>query len=213
MRRKVNLIYQKLHRAFGPQHWWPAESSFEVIVGAILTQSTSWKNGEKAIGNLKKHKVLTAKKLYRLKSRKLATYIRPAGYYNIKTKRLKAFLKFFFEKYRGNLKRLSQKPLLILRQELLAVNGIGPESADSILLYALGKPAFVVDAYTKRIFSRHRLIKESVSYDETQDFFRQNLKNEVKLFNEYHALLVKLGKDYCLKRIPRCAECPLKNQK
>ncbi len=207
---KLDLIYKKLSARFGPQRWWPADGVFEVMAGAILTQNTNWSNVEKAIKNLKEAKLLKAAKLYRLPLKKLAALIKPAGYYNIKAKRLKHFLEFFFKSYRGSIKKMSRENLAQLRENLLAVNGIGPETADSILLYALNKPVFVIDAYTKRILSRHRLIKTEASYDEAQNLFMRNLKPEVKLFNEYHALLVRLGKEFCLKNKPKCGICPLK---
>jgi len=210
MTGKLNLIYKKLYSHFGPQHWWPAESPFEVMVGAILTQNTNWQNVEKAMGNLKMHKLLNPHKLYRLPHKILARLIKPAGYYNVKAKRLKEFLGFLMKSYQGNLKKMSLDNLKELRSRLLSVNGIGPETADSILLYALEKPVFVVDAYTKRILSRHLLIKEDTNYEETQNLFMKNLKTDVRLFNEYHALLVKLGKELCLKRRPKCQICPLK---
>lgn len=209
MKSQLNLIYKRLYSYFGPQHWWPAETPFEVMVGAILTQNTNWLNVEKAINSLKRHKVLTAGKLYKLSPKRLALLIRPAGYYNIKAERLKNFLKFFVEYYQG-LKGMSRLNTLTLRKQLLAVKGIGPETADSILLYALDKPIFVVDAYTKRILSRHRLIPDDADYNETQNLFMQNLRKSVKLFNEYHALLVKLGKEFCLKNEPKCDICPLR---
>ena len=210
MAARIGHIYKKLYSYFGPQHWWPGETPFEVMLGAILTQNTSWQNVEKAIGNLKKHKLLNPRKLYKLEQRKLASLIRPAGYYNIKAKRLKYFLDFLFQSYGGDIKKISRVDKIALRQELLAVNGIGPETADSILLYALNKPVFVVDAYTRRILLRHRLIKETASYDGVQDLFTHNLKKDAKLFNEYHALLVRLGKDFCLKKKGKCDTCPLK---
>lgn len=211
MRRKLFTFYEKLYRYFGPQKWWPAESPFEVVVGAILTQNTNWGNVEKAIRNLKAKKVLNAQKLNQLSGKKLALLIRPSGFYNLKSKRLKEFLKFFFSNYGGKIRKMAAADALSLRQALLAVKGIGRETADSILLYALNKPIFVVDAYTRRIFSRHKLIPEDATYDEIQSLFMRNLKNEVQLFNEYHALLVKLGKEFCLKRRPRCEECPVKS--
>jgi len=210
MTRKLNAIYKKLYSYFGPQHWWPADTHFEVIVGAILTQNTNWFNVEKAINNLKKHSLLEPSRLYRLSQRRLASLIRPAGYFNIKAKRLKAFLDFFFEYYQGNIKNFRLIDVGDLRRELLSVNGIGPETADSILLYALGKPVFVVDAYTKRILLRHRLVKKDAGYTQIQDLFMQNLKSDIRLFNEYHALLVRVGKDLCLKNKPKCDICPLK---
>jgi endonuclease-3 related protein len=213
MKSKLRTFYKKLYTHFGAQHWWPAKSRLEVMIGAILTQNTNWSNVEKAIENLKKHKLLKLSGLYGLHRNKLALLIRSAGYYNVKAKRLKEFLKFLHNTYQGNLKKMSGKDTLRLRKQLLSVNGIGPETADSILLYALNKPVFVVDAYTKRILSRHCLIKADYSYEEVQNLFMQNLKNEVKLFNEYHALLVKLGKDICLKSKPKCNICPLRNYK
>lgn len=206
---KLNSIYEKLYSHFGPQHWWPGDSTFEIMVGAILTQNTNWQNVEKAINNLKRHKLLNPQRLHSLSPRRLASFIVPAGYYNIKAKRLKHFLDFLFNSYKGSLKKMSCQNLENLRQQLLSINGIGPETADSILLYCLNKPIFVVDAYTKRILLRHHLIKEDASYNEIQDLFMKNLKKDAKLFNEYHALLVKLGKDFCLKKKARCDICPL----
>lgn len=201
-------IYKKLYEKFGPRHWWPGETDFEIIVGAILTQNTAWGNVEKAIGNLKRKRLLTPRKLHNLDARVLAALIRPSGYYNIKTKRLKAFLKFLFKEYNGSLKLMFSRKLRDLRKELLGVYGIGPETADSILLYAANKPIFVVDAYTKRIFSRYNLISPSATYDDAQWFFMKNLPRRVRLFNEYHALIVELGKNIC-KTKPRCGICPL----
>jgi endonuclease-3 related protein len=202
-------IYKKLYAAFGPQHWWPADSPFEVMVGAILTQNTNWQNVEKAINNLKKQKVLSPLKLRRLSLRRLASLIRSAGYYNIKAARLRTFLDFFFQAYKGKVRKMRLASQEALRRQLLSVKGIGPETADSILLYALDKPVFVVDAYTRRILARHGLLGEDASYEEVQGFFARNLKKDVRLYNEYHALLVRLGKDYCLKQKPRCSVCPL----
>lgn len=206
----LKSIYQKLYSHFGPQYWWPAKTPFEVMAGAILTQNTSWSNVEKAIANLKKHRVLTPQKLRKIPQKKLALLIKPAGYYNIKAGRLKAFVDFLFKYYRGKIRHMLHTDIAVLRRQLLSVRGIGPETADSILLYALEKPIFVVDAYTKRILSRHKLVKEDAAYDEVQKLFSHNLKKGVKLFNEYHALLVKLGKDFCHKTKPKCALCPLK---
>jgi endonuclease-3 related protein len=206
-------IYRRLYRSFGPQHWWPAKSPFEVAVGAILTQNTSWANVEKAIRNLAARKLLEPRRLNRLSDTKLARIIRPAGYYNIKAKRLKNFLRFFLEEHSGSIKKMSAKSLPVLRRQLLEVNGIGPETADSILLYALKKPVFVVDAYTKRIFSRHRLFDAQADYHSVQKIFAQNLKKDVKLFNEYHALIVRVGKEFCRKQKPRCQICPLNQKK
>lgn len=206
----LKSIYQKLYSKFGPQYWWPARTPFEVMIGAILTQNTSWSNVEKAIANLKRHRALAPQKLYQMPLKELALLIKPAGYYNIKAKRLKAFLDFLFKHYRGRIKQMLHADIATLRRQLLSVKGIGPETADSILLYALEKPVFVVDAYTKRILSRHKLVRQDAAYDEVQKLFSRSLKNGVKLFNEYHALLVKLGKDYCHKTKPKCGSCPLK---
>lgn len=212
MKRKLNSIFLQLYSAFGPQRWWPADSNFEVIVGAILAQNTSWLNVEKAILKLKARGLLTPQHLYRLSLSQLAGLIKSAGYYNLKAARLKEFLKFFLDDYAASIKSMSQQELIPLRKQLLAVKGIGPETADSILLYALNKPIFVIDAYTKRIFSRHGLIKEAADYAQAQGIFMRNLKPDAKLFNEYHALLVKLGKDFCRKQNPKCETCPLHGQ-
>ncbi|MDD2927944.1 MAG: endonuclease III domain-containing protein [Candidatus Omnitrophica bacterium] len=209
VRPRLNLIYRKLYSHFGPQRWWPADTAFEVMVGAILTQNTSWPNVEKAISNLKKHKVLKPARLDHLPVKKLAKLIRSAGFYNIKAKRLKEFLNYFINDYGASIKKISKVKVTPLRKELLAIKGVGPETADSILLYALHKPVFVIDAYTRRIFSRHKFIKEDATYDQIQRLFRINLKKDVKLFNEYHALLVALAKNYCLKSTPKCSVCPL----
>jgi len=209
MKRSLNSIYRKLLYEFGPQKWWPADTDFEVMIGAILTQNTNWKNVEQAIANLKDERVLTPQKMRQLSLKKIAKLITPAGFFNIKAKRIKEFLNYLFDNYAGSIKKMLAKDVLILRQELLLVNGIGPETADSILLYALNKPVFVVDAYTKRVLSRHKLIKADALYQDVQNIFMKNLNNDVKLFNEYHALLVKLAKIYCLKSNPKCESCPL----
>lgn len=209
LRKGLKSIYRRLYSRFGKQHWWPADSAFEVMVGAILTQNTNWSNVEKAIANLKKERVLEPKAIHSLADKKLARLIRPSGYYNLKARRLKEFLRFFISDYGGSLKKISQVKLPVLREELLSIKGIGPETADSILLYALNKPVFVIDAYTKRILIRHKLLKEGASYADAQKLFMLNLRNDAELFNEYHALLVALGKNYCLKSKPKCSICPL----
>ncbi len=206
---KLKLIYDKLFSAFGPQHWWPGDTPFEVIVGAILTQNTSWKNVSVSIQNLKRNRVLSPRKLYNLPLAKLGLLIKSSGYYNLKAKRLKNFLKILFSEYNGNLNKMLNQEERTLREFLLNISGIGPETADSIVLYAAGKLSFVVDAYTRRIFSRHKLIKEDMSYDEIKEFFERNLSPDVGLYNEYHALIVKLGKDFCLKKNPKCSLCPI----
>ncbi len=205
---ELMAMYHKLLSAYGPQHWWPGETAFEVIVGAILTQNTAWQNVEKAIAQLKRARLLTPRALHRVSEKRLASLIRPSGYFNIKAKRLKGFISFLFREYRGNLKEMFGEHLETLRERLLGVKGIGPETADSILLYAGGFPTFVVDAYTRRVFSRHRLVPEDVGYEPLKRFFTSHLPPDAALFNEYHALLVKVGKERCRKE-PQCSGCPL----
>jgi len=209
MQRLFMNIYRRLYKAYGPRHWWPGETSFEVMVGAILTQNTSWRNVEKAIQKLKGKGILNPEGIHRLKKRELAPLIRSSGYYRIKADRLKAFINFLFEEYDGDLKRMKRERLDELREKLLAIRGIGPETADSILLYGLKKSIFVVDAYTKRILSRHGIISEKASYEEVQKLFTDHLPLDEKLFNEYHALFVHLGKMVC-RKMPKCDICPLK---
>ena len=205
---QLNEIYQLLLDRFGPQHWWPGESRFEIIVGAILTQNTNWANVEKAIANLKKGGYLTPAGLHELPPDRLAQLIRPAGYFNIKARRLKCFLDWLFEEYDGLLESLEPLPVSTLRKKLLAVRGIGPETADSICLYAFNKPVFVVDAYTARIFGRHGMIEPPSGYEQIQEMFHESLEKDVMLFNEFHALIVQVGKEHC-KPKPLCENCPL----
>ncbi|MBX6423771.1 endonuclease III domain-containing protein [Thermosulfurimonas sp. F29] len=202
-------IYRRLFRHFGPQHWWPAESPFEVCVGAILTQNTNWRNVERAIENLKARNLLSPQALYELPEDLLAELIRPAGYFRVKARRLGEFVRWLVERYGGNLSALEEVDTGELRRELLTLRGIGPETADSILLYALGRPVFVVDAYTRRILLRHGLVTEEADYHEIQELFMENLPADPDLFNEYHALLVACGKHLCRSRRPRCGDCPL----
>jgi endonuclease-3 related protein len=209
MKALLMKIYKRLYQAYGPRRWWPGETPFEVMVGAILTQNTSWKNVEKAIQQLKEKKVLDTKGIYQLKKSQLASLIKSSGYYRIKADRLKTFANFLFENYDGNVNRMRKEELKSLRAKLLGVKGIGPETADSILLYGLKKPIFVVDAYTKRVLSRHGIVPERASYEEIQRLFMEHLPPDERLFNEYHALLVHLGKTVC-KKILRCDICPLK---
>ncbi len=201
-------MYERLLLAAGPRHWWPAESPFEVIVGAILTQNTSWANVEKAIDNLKKAGICTPLGIRGVDHDELAQLIKPSGFYRLKASRLKRFVDFFYEEFDGDMNRMRSQDLGSLRERLLKVDGIGPETADSIILYALEKPIFVVDAYTKRIFSRHNLISEKWNYEEVQDMVMGALGRDVGMYNEFHALLVFLGKHWC-RKIPRCAGCPL----
>jgi len=208
-RKKIlQKVYHTLYKVFGPQDWWPGETPFEIAIGAILTQNTNWGNVEKAINNLKKQGVMEAKALQKMPSKRLASLIKPAGYFNIKTKRIKEFLNFLMNHYKGSVENMKTEDIDSLRENLLNINGIGPETADSILLYALEKPIFVIDAYTKRVLVRHKLISEKATYHEIQEIFHVALPKDTALFNEYHALFVKLGKDFC-KPEPRCENCPL----
>ena len=200
--------YRTALKKLGPQHWWPGETPFEVCVGAILTQNTNWTNVEKAIANLKARRLLDPRSLYLLHPAELAALIRPAGYFNIKTKRLRSFLKFLIDEYDGDLDRMFAERTEGLREKLLAVKGIGPETCDSILLYAGSHPVFVVDAYTKRIFTRHQVISEEDDYHAIQDYFTRHLSEEARLFNEFHALIVNIGKNWCKSREPACEHCP-----
>ena len=208
LNNKLTTIYNLLFGHFGPQHWWPGDTPFEIAVGAILTQNTNWGNVEKAVTNLKKENKLSVKALHAISRGELASLIRPAGYFNIKADRLKYFIDFLADQYNGSMKKMRSENLLPLRKKLLEVKGIGPETADSILLYALEKPVFVIDAYTKRILSRHKLVSEKAAYHDLQNTFYENLPQDMKLFNEYHALIVMLGKDFCRPK-PRCEGCPL----
>ena len=208
IRRRLLKIYEELFKTFGPRHWWPAETPFEVVVGAILTQNTAWTNVEKAIANLKERDLIHPERLASLDPGQLAEHLRPSGFFNVKTRRLRSFLAFFTKTYGGSLDRMGRRETCALREELLAVNGIGPETADSILLYALQKPIFVVDAYTRRIFHRLGLSSADASYDDLQGMFESALPRDLTLFNEYHALIVALGKNTC-KPKPRCESCPL----
>ena len=205
---RLLAVYKTLRETYGPQKWWPAKTRFEVITGAILTQNTAWSNAEKAIRNLSKAGLLLPGKIRDVKLSTLARLIRPAGYYNIKAKRLKNFIQFLYSGYGGSIKRLSSENAGKLRKALLSVNGIGPETCDSIMLYALDKKVFVVDAYTKRIFSRHGFFKESGDYYSIQKYFMDNLPKSGKLYNEYHALIVRLAKEFC-RTVPDCKRCPL----
>jgi endonuclease-3 related protein len=203
-------IYESLFAHFGPQNWWPADTPFEMCVGAILTQNASWKNVKIAIDNLKKKDLLDPFKLYEIPLETLSQIIKPCGFYNIKTKRLKNFVKFLIENYQGDLNILFSKGLEKAREELLNIKGLGKETVDSILLYAGNLPIFVVDAYTYRILHRHSLVPEEATYEEMQALFMENLPQDPQLFNEFHALLVACGKNFCKKKEPLCETCPLK---
>jgi endonuclease III related protein len=201
-------IYRRLFSKYGPQHWWPADGPFEVITGAILTQSAAWKNVEKCIFNLKSAGVLSPSGLRNLSVQELAALIHSSGYYNAKAIKLKAFTDWFGEKYGDNLDLLFREDLESLREKLLDIHGIGEETADSILLYAGNRPVFVIDAYTRRVIDRLGLRPSGSRYQHYQKLFMENLPMDVRMFNEYHALLVALCKDTCLK-IPLCRSCCL----
>lgn len=212
MNRETLLLsmYQAMLDQLEPSSWWPAETPFEMAVGAILTQNTNWKNVEKAIGNLKAANALSPAAMAALPADELAELIRPSGYFRMKAQRLKGLVAFIKEHADGELESLAGRGLDELRPLILSVKGVGPETADSILLYALGEPTFVVDAYTRRILSRHGLLPEDTHYEEVREFFMDVLDPDPALFNEYHALIVRVAKDYCLKKAPRCEGCPLK---
>jgi endonuclease III related protein len=203
-------VYRRLFDAFGPQHWWPGESRFEMIVGAMLTQNTSWENVKRAIHNLREADLLEPRALYGVPLEELEELIRPAGYFRVKARRLRSLLEFLVERYDGSLDVMFQTALPELRQELLGVHGVGPETADSILLYAGELPSFVVDAYSHRVFARHGWIDFGADYHQIQEYVQGELPLDVPMYNEFHALLVRLGKDYCRKTNPKCAECPLR---
>ena len=211
-RLRLLEIYSLLYKKYGPRKWWPADTDFEVIVGAILTQNTNWSNVEKAISNLKEAGLLNPQQLRKVSLGRLATSIKPSGYFNQKAKRLKVFLKYFYKNYKGRVALMKKTPLSVLRKELLEINGIGPETADSILLYALDKPTFVIDSYTKRLFNCLFITERDNSYHDMQDFFMENLPKKQKLFNEYHALRVTHAQEVCKKK-PHCNKCILHSLK
>ena len=204
----LRSLYVELLAAYGPQGWWPGDTPFEVAVGAILTQNTNWGNVARAITALKDRDLLTPQALHELPETELARLIRPAGYYNLKARRLRNFLDFLANHCGNSMASLADADLAGLRPALLNIKGVGPETADSILLYALDKPTFVVDAYTFRILSRHGLIHEGCAYEELRQLFMEHLPAQVPLYQEYHALLVRLGKEWCRPQ-PRCAACPV----
>lgn len=237
-KRLLLQIYKSLFKKYGPQRWWPARTPFEVMVGAVLTQNTNWSNVEKAIANIRRARVLHPQKLYDLPVRELAALIKPSGYFNIKAKRLRNYLKFFLDTYGGSVARTRKVDTSTLREQLLGVNGVGPETADSILLYALGRPVFVVDAYTRRFLFRHGMIKGPETYSDIQAIFESNLtktqrhkaqaakhttksKSDVPAlctcdlcivpgYNEFHALIVRLGVENCRPKA-QCETCPLRD--
>ena len=202
-------LFWQLYDFFGPQHWWPGQTPFEIAIGAILTQNTAWKNVEKAIGNLKESQSLSPSAIWAMPEGELAGLIRPAGYYNIKAGRLRNFVRVLMEQFDGSMEDMAARDEDATREMLLEIKGIGPETADSIILYALEKPSFVVDAYTFRILERHDVIDSSWDYHMLRDFFMENLPADVCLFNEFHALFVAAGKTFCRPRRPACDACPL----
>jgi endonuclease-3 related protein len=209
MRNRLLEIFDTLLDAYGPRFWWPAETPFEVCVGAILTQNTNWGNVEKAIANLKEEGLLSPEGLRDVPVERLAELIRPAGYFNVKSGRLKDFIGWLFAEHGGSLKRVFGGEWRALREDLLKVRGIGPETCDSILLYAGHRPSFVVDAYTKRLFSRLGLIFEDATYEEVRSLFMTKLPPDTELYNEFHALIVEHCKERCRKK-PACGACPLR---
>ena len=208
--RQLMAIYNRLLKTFGTRNWWPADTAEEVIFGAILAQSTSWRNAKQAIDALKSSKKLTFKAISKTPSEELANLIRPARFLNQKSKALKNFAEYFRSSYGFSINKMKRRDTEELRDELLSLYRIGPETADSILLYAFEKPVFVIDVYTKRIFSRHGFMNEEDSYTDFQRFFMDNLSRDTALYNEYHALIVHLGNQLC-KPKPLCSGCPLKN--
>ena len=206
--RRLLAVYRRLHAAHGPQHWWPGDSAFEIMVGAVLTQNTAWTNVEKAIANLKAAKALSPEVIAAAPHRRLAAWLKPSGYFNIKAQRLRAFCAWLIHK--GGAKRIARLSTEALRAELLQVHGIGPETADDILLYAFNRPVFVIDAYTRRIFQRLGLIRGDEDYESLRQLFETTLALDVRLYNEYHALIVAHAKNFCRKR-PLCVTCQLRS--
>lgn len=208
-RQRLLRLHDTLLKRFGPQHWWPGETPFEVMVGAVLTQNTAWTNVEKAIANLKADGPLTPERILDLAPPRLAELIRPSGYFNLKARRLRAVVQWFVTSWQGEAQALAAGDLTAARAALLGVYGVGEETADSILLYAAGHPTFVIDAYTRRLLVRLGWVEEDATYGELQQLFMAHLPADAPLFNEYHALIVALGKDICRPR-PQCAACPLR---
>lgn len=208
IKRSLQVYYQRMEKHFGVTHWWPGDTPFEIAIGAILTQNTAWTNVEKAIANLKREKLLKPQAILDCPREKLEAALRPSGYFRQKTDRVQRFSQHLLDQYRGSMARMAKRPLPELRHELLELNGIGPETADDILLYACEKPIFVIDAYTKRILTRHGIVPHNATYHQMQELFHTHLKVEVKLFAEYHGLIVWTGKHFC-KTTPHCKGCPL----
>ena len=206
--QKLMRFYEAMLNHYGPQNWWPGETDFEVMVGAVLTQNTNWSNVEKALGNLKKSNALDPEAIHQMSHDDLAKIIRPAGYFNVKARRLKNLIRWFCDEHDSSFERLSDWPIDRLREELLSINGIGRETADSIILYAFHKPTFVVDTYTYRILVRHGCLDAECDYEQMKDFFERHLDEDAQLYNEFHALIVQVGKNHCKPRA-QCDGCPL----
>lgn len=204
----LKQFYDALYKRYGAQKWWPAETPFEVMLGAVLTQNTSWANVARALNNLKEAGLFSPGKLQKVDAEQLAKLIRPAGYFNVKARRLRNLLDWLFENYQGSVEQMLADDLSRIRPSLLTVSGVGPETCDSILLYAAHKPTFVVDTYTYRVLVHHNLIWEDATYEDIKALFEDNLPEDVALYNEYHALLVRVGKEYCRPE-PRHKGCPL----
>ncbi len=209
MQNKLMNLYDKMFSAYGPRHWWPGDTPWEICVGAVLTQNTNWRNVERAIANLKNINALSPEKIMAMPHEELAEAIRPSGYYNLKAKRLRAVTSWWLENVVNNKLSPDEKPLEYWRDSLLEVKGAGPETVDSILLYAFNLPTFVIDAYTKRIMARHFGTGKDIPYDQLRNLFMDNLPHDARLFNEFHALFVETAKNACLKKscLP---ECPLR---
>lgn len=205
----LDQYFNSLLTVLGPQHWWPGRTPFEVIVGAILTQNTAWRNVEPAIANLRKEALLTPGAMLAVPLRRLERSIRPSGYFRQKARKLKAFCEFLRNHHRGSVPGMFATPTIALREQLLGVFGIGPETADSILLYAGEHAVFVVDAYTKRMLGRHGWANAKSKYEDIRSMFERQFPGDVKRFNEFHALIVNVGKSYCRPQKPRCEQCPL----
>lgn len=208
VRARVLDFYERLEAHFGPTGWWPGDTRFEIAVGAILTQNTAWSNVEKAIARLKAAGALTPRAILDATDDDLHAYLRPSGYFRVKSDRVRSFCRHLVERYGGRMSRLAKRPLPALREELLEIHGIGPETADDILLYACDKPVFVIDAYTRRILKRHGFRMHDASYEDLRAWFESLLPSDLALYREYHALVVYTGKDFCRTR-PKCEGCPL----
>lgn len=209
MKGRLLRLYRALLGRFGPQHWWPGRTPYEIAVGAVLTQHTTWTSAARAVAALRARRLLRPNRIAALPEPALARLIRPAGTYRLKARRLRAFTRWLLGRFGGRWERLRRAPLAALRREILAVPGLGPETADAILLYAAGRPVFVADAYARRVLARHRLLSRRAGYEQARAFLEAHLPSDPALFNEFHALLVAVGKEYC-RAVPRCGACPLR---